>query len=108
MQFEGPTTILVQSRGPRLNDVLSAQEANEIANVPSGFTSPPPRSTDDAKTLDEKLESEKTETEKAVSNIAGLTRSVQELEQEIEGTSQSVAKIRKDGKVEIEEVARTN
>lgn len=96
----------MQSRGPRLNDVLSAQEANEIANVPSGFTSPPPRSTD-AKTLDEKPESEKTETEKAVSNISGLTRSVQELEQEIEGTSQSVAKIRKDGKVEIEEVART-
>ncbi|KAJ5961547.1 hypothetical protein N7501_006488 [Penicillium viridicatum] len=105
LQFEGPTTILVQSRGPRLNDVLSAQEANEIANVPSGFTSPP-RSTD-AKTLDEMPESEKTETEKAVSNISGLTRSVQELEQEIEGTSQSIAKIRKDGKVEIEEVART-
>lgn len=97
----------MQSRGPRLNDVLSAQEANEIANVPSGFT-PAPRSTDDTKTLDEKPEAEKTEAEKAVSNISGLTRSVQELEQEIEGTSQSVAKIRKDGKVEIEEVARTN
>ncbi|KGO73432.1 Mitochondrial biogenesis protein AIM24 [Penicillium italicum] len=108
LQFDGPTTILVQSRGPRLNDVLSPQEANEIANIPSGFTSPAPRSAEDAKTLDEKPEEEKTEAEKAVSNIAGLTRSVAELEQEIQGTSQSVAKVRKDGKVEIEEVSRTN
>lgn len=98
----------MQSRGPRINDVLSPQEANEIANVTSGFTSPAPRSTEDAKTLDEKPEEEKTEAEKAVSNIADLTRSVAELEQEIQGTSRSVAKVRKDGKVEIEEVARTN
>lgn len=105
-------TILVQSRGPRLNDVLSAQEANEIANVPSGFTSPAPRSTEGEKTeknpLEDKPEEEKTEAEKAVSNISGLTRSVAELEQEIQGTSRSVAKLRKDGKVEIEEVARSN
>lgn len=98
----------MQSRGPRLNDVLSAQEANEIANVPRGFTSPAPRSTEGEKTLEDKPADEKTEAEKAVSNIPGLTRSVEELEQEIRGTSQSVAKIRKDGKVEIEEVSRTN
>ena len=105
-------TILVQSRGPRLNDVLSPQEANEIANVPRGFTSPAPRSAEGEKTeknpLEDKPEEEKTEAEKAVSNISGLTRSVAELEQEIQGTSRSVAKIRKDGKVEIEEVARSN
>ncbi|KAJ5823606.1 Mitochondrial biogenesis protein AIM24 [Penicillium robsamsonii] len=103
LQFDGPMTILVQSRGPRLNDVLSAQEANEIANVPSGFTSPAPRFTEGEKTHEEN-----TEAVKAVSDIPGLTRSVEELEQEIQGTSQSVAKIRKDGKVEIEEVGRTN
>ncbi|KAJ5231112.1 hypothetical protein N7489_011820 [Penicillium chrysogenum] len=112
LQFDGPMTILVQSRGPRLNDVLSAQEANEIANVPSGFTSPAPRSTEGEKTeknpLEDKPEEEKTEAEKAVSNISGLTRSVAELEQEIKGTSRSVAKLHKDGKVEIEEVARSN
>jgi hypothetical protein len=106
-------TILVQSRGPRLNDVLSAQEANEIANVPSGFTSPAPRPTEGEKQLgekplDERPHSEKTEVERAVSNIPGLARSVEELEQETQGIRQSVAKIRKDGKVEVEEVARTN
>ncbi|KAJ5169852.1 Mitochondrial biogenesis protein AIM24 [Penicillium coprophilum] len=103
LQFDGPTTILVQSRGPRLNDVLSTKEANEIASVPSGFTSPAPRPIEGEKTHEEK-----TKAEKVVSNIPGLTRSVEELEQEIRGTSQSVAKIRKDGKVEIDEVARTN
>lgn len=92
----------MQSRGPRLNDVLSTEEANEIANVPSGFTSPAPRAIEA-----EKKEAEKTEAEKAVSNIPGLTRSVDELEQEIRGVRQSVATI-KDGKVEIEEVSRTN
>jgi hypothetical protein len=85
MQFDGPTTILVQSRGPRINDVLSAQEVNEIADVPRGLTSP----------------AFLPETERAASNIPDLTRSVEQLEQEIRGTSQSVEKIRKDGKVQV-------
>ncbi|KIW03103.1 uncharacterized protein PV09_05748 [Verruconis gallopava] len=36
LQFKGPTTILVQSRGARLADSLSAREVNEIADVPAG------------------------------------------------------------------------
>jgi len=90
MQFDGPTTILVQSRGPRINDVLSAQEVNEIASVPRGLTSP----------------ASLPEAEKAASNIPDLTRSVEQLEQEIRGTSESVAKLRKDGKAEGEEAGR--
>lgn len=80
MQFDGPTTILVQSRGPRINDVLSAQEVNEIANVPRGLTSAP------------------FEAEKPARDMAELTRSVEQLEQDIHGTSQSVEQLRKDGK----------
>jgi outer membrane murein-binding lipoprotein Lpp len=90
MQFDGPTTILVQSRGPRINDVLSAQEVNEIADVPRGLTSP----------------ASQPEAEKAASDISELTRSVEQLEQEIQGTRQSVAKIRKDGKAEVDEAGR--
>ncbi|OXV10889.1 hypothetical protein Egran_01349 [Elaphomyces granulatus] len=36
LQFDGPTTILVQSRGARVRDVLNAREVNEIANAPAG------------------------------------------------------------------------
>ncbi|KAJ5296074.1 hypothetical protein N7508_010895 [Penicillium antarcticum] len=95
MQFDGPTTILVQSRGPRLNDVLSGDEVNEIAGTPRGLTSSPYQTN----------EAEKTES-KSAGNASDLERSLDQLEQEIRGTSQSVAKVRKDGKVEIEEVGR--
>lgn len=49
------------------------------------------------------------EKQAAVNTVPGLTRSVEDLTHEIRGTSQSVANIRKDGKVEveIEEVGRT-
>lgn len=91
---------------------MSAQEVNEIANVPSGFTLSPstsaPRSTESGKEIEEKPVDERTEAEKAVSNVPGLTRSVQELENDIEGTRRSVAEIRKDGKVKFDEVSRTN
>ncbi|EXJ73392.1 uncharacterized protein A1O5_03152 [Cladophialophora psammophila CBS 110553] len=36
LQFSGPTTLLIQSRAARVNDVLTAQEVNEIADTPAG------------------------------------------------------------------------
>lgn len=36
LQFRGPTTLLIQSRAPRVSDVLTAQEVNEIADAPAG------------------------------------------------------------------------
>ncbi|KAJ4163991.1 hypothetical protein LMH87_005684 [Akanthomyces muscarius] len=36
LQFQGPTTILMSSRGVRLADVLSNREVNEIADAPAG------------------------------------------------------------------------
>ncbi|KAJ6095034.1 hypothetical protein N7467_002547 [Penicillium canescens] len=87
MQFDGPTTILIQSRGPRLNDVLSGQEVNEIAGTPRGLSSAPYQAS----------EVEKTDSNKSASYTSDIERSVEQLEQEIRGTSQSVAKIRQDG-----------
>lgn len=36
MQFRGPTTILMSSRGVRVADVLSSEQVNEIADAPAG------------------------------------------------------------------------
>ncbi|KAK9777792.1 putative Altered inheritance of mitochondria protein 24, mitochondrial [Seiridium cardinale] len=36
LQFRGPTTILMSSRGSRISDVLTKEEVNEIADAPAG------------------------------------------------------------------------
>ena len=36
MQFRGPTTLLLSSRGARMADVLSREQVNEIAQSPAG------------------------------------------------------------------------
>jgi hypothetical protein len=36
LQFRGPTTILMSSRGARVRDVLSREDVNEIADVEAG------------------------------------------------------------------------
>ncbi|KAF2232344.1 hypothetical protein EV356DRAFT_470128 [Viridothelium virens] len=36
LRFQGPTTILIQSRGSRLSDVLTTRDVNEIAETPPG------------------------------------------------------------------------
>ncbi|KAI1634263.1 mitochondrial biogenesis AIM24-domain-containing protein [Biscogniauxia mediterranea] len=54
LQFRGPTTILMSSRGSRISDVLTDAEINEIADAPAGVTSDavklatkPPKTTDE-------------------------------------------------------------
>ncbi|KAI9722850.1 MAG: Altered inheritance of mitochondria protein 24, mitochondrial [Chrysothrix sp. TS-e1954] len=37
LRFHGPTTILLQSRGSRLRDVLSSRDVNEIADATAGL-----------------------------------------------------------------------
>jgi hypothetical protein len=96
MQFDGPATLLVQSRGPRLNDVLSAHEVNEIADTPRGLTSLPGQS--------------KAEPEKKTDDTMyepDITRSIDDIVQEVKGIRQSVATIRNDGKIEVEQVGKT-
>ena len=36
LQFQGPATLLIQSRAARVNDILTAQDVNEIADTPAG------------------------------------------------------------------------
>lgn len=36
LQFQGPTTILMSSRGVRVADVLTSEQVNEIADAPAG------------------------------------------------------------------------
>ncbi|KAL9595449.1 MAG: hypothetical protein Q9219_006440 [cf. Caloplaca sp. 3 TL-2023] len=36
LEFQGPSTILVQTRAARLNDVLTDRDVNEIAEAPAG------------------------------------------------------------------------
>jgi hypothetical protein len=36
LHFQGPATILVQSRGAALSDVLTTRDVNEIADSPAG------------------------------------------------------------------------
>ncbi|EDN08759.1 predicted protein [Histoplasma mississippiense (nom. inval.)] len=38
LQFDGPATILVQSRASRIADALTTQQVNEIADAPPGVT----------------------------------------------------------------------
>lgn len=38
LQFEGPTTLLLQSRSSRINEILTTREINEIADAPPGVT----------------------------------------------------------------------
>ncbi|KAJ5088768.1 Mitochondrial biogenesis protein AIM24 [Penicillium angulare] len=95
LQFDGPATVLVQSRGPRLNDVLSGREVNEIASTPSGITLSHQEFKDDkqAKANEEAVD--------------GLTRSVADVTQDIKGITQNISKIRPYGKAEAEEAGRT-
>jgi len=39
LQFQGPTTLLLQTRASRVGDVLTAREVNEIADTPAGAIS---------------------------------------------------------------------
>ena len=36
MQFKGPTTVLLSSRGVRVADTLTSDQVNEIADAPAG------------------------------------------------------------------------
>ena len=36
LRFEGPTTILLQSRANRVNEILTSEQINEIADAPAG------------------------------------------------------------------------
>ncbi|KAL9624303.1 MAG: hypothetical protein Q9160_001550 [Pyrenula sp. 1 TL-2023] len=97
LQFEGPTTILLQSRGARLTDALSTRDVNEIADTQAGVTqkaieqaqipqSQRQEDTDSDSDSDPSLQSKRTSTPP----------------RPVKPPKLNVATIRRDGKVEIE------
>ncbi|KAK1147645.1 Altered inheritance of mitochondria protein 24, mitochondrial [Aspergillus melleus] len=104
LQFDGPTTILLQTRGPRINEILSSKEVNEIADAPRGLTLGPAQPAEEKGTKTPSPSSEDVEfrktAEKAVNAAPDApTRTVEELEMEIKGTGQKIAQLTKDGQV---------
>ncbi|KAK2731575.1 Altered inheritance of mitochondria protein 24, mitochondrial [Onygenales sp. PD_40] len=82
LQFDGPTTILVQSRAARVADVLTTQQVNEIASAPPGVTQEAVQKITEA---GEEPTPKPSEISKPTSHVSG----------------HSVASIRQDGKVEF-------
>ncbi|ODM22921.1 Altered inheritance of mitochondria protein 24, mitochondrial [Aspergillus cristatus] len=105
LQFDGPAQILVQSRGPRLNDVLSEREVNEIAGSPRGLTSRPSQQSAEKKSGEEKFRKEAVEATHAAPVPA---RSVESLSQEVRGIDQRIAKLTEEGKVIFDKPASKN
>ncbi|KAH1493418.1 Altered inheritance of mitochondria protein 24, mitochondrial [Aspergillus fumigatus] len=102
LQFDGPTKILLQTRGPRINDIMSAREINEIADTPRGLTFDP---TNPAKKPRVDGEEFKNVAHDAVHAGPGPSRTIEELENEMKGISQSIATLTREGKVIIEKIA---
>ncbi|KAL4959457.1 AIM24 family protein [Aspergillus stella-maris] len=98
LQFDGPSTILLQSRGARVSDIMSTQEVNEFASAPRGLTILPKESKEEKVLNDDKL---------APRNVPG-SRTVDEIEQEIEGVSSRIAVLTKEGKVVFEKPGQTS
>ncbi|KAL4791180.1 mitochondrial biogenesis AIM24-domain-containing protein [Aspergillus venezuelensis] len=98
LQFNGPSTILLQSRGARVSDIMSTQEVNEFASAPRGVTILPKESEEEKVLNDDKL---------APRNVPG-SRTVDEIEQVIEGVSSRIAVLTKEGKVVFEKPGQTS
>ncbi|OOG00476.1 hypothetical protein ASPCADRAFT_202339 [Aspergillus carbonarius ITEM 5010] len=101
LQFDGPSTILLQTRGPRINEVLTTHEVNELASAPRGLTIGPAKPTEEKRQPTAEDEYRKA-AEESVNAGPGPSRTVEALTNEVKGTSQSVATLTKDGKVIFE------
>ncbi|KAL5334725.1 mitochondrial biogenesis AIM24-domain-containing protein [Aspergillus crustosus] len=98
LQFDGPSTVLLQSRGARINEVLSTHEVNELASAPRGLTIPPANT--------EQQQAHATG-EAAARDVPG-SRTVEEIEQEVKGVTSSIAVLTKEGKVIFEKPGQTS
>lgn len=103
LQFDGPATLLVQSRGARVRDIMSDRDVNEIADTPAGATYNALNKL--TGTTDQR--DYQRAAEDAVSEAPVPSRTVEELTQELKGVSQTIATIR-DGRVEFEQFRQQN
>jgi hypothetical protein len=81
---------------------MSAREINEIADTPRGLTFDPTKSTEQPRVAGEEFRNVAHE---AVNAGPEPSRTIEELENEMKGISQSIATLTKEGKVIIEKVA---
>lgn len=95
----------MQSRGPRINDVLSEREVNEIAGSPRGITGGPSQQNMEKKSGEEKF---REEAEEATHAAPVPARSVDSLSQEVRGIGQKIAKLTEEGKVIFDKPASKN
>ncbi|OJJ05728.1 hypothetical protein ASPVEDRAFT_45232 [Aspergillus versicolor CBS 583.65] len=98
LQFDGPSTILLQSRGSRVSEILSSREVDELASAPRGLTILPTESAGKQQATDAGESAKK----------SPGSRTIGEIEQEIEGVSQSIAVLTKEGKVTFEKPTQTS
>lgn len=98
LQFDGPSTILLQSRGSRVSEILSSREVDELASAPRGLTILPTESAG---------KQQATDADESAKKSPG-SRTIGEIEQEIEGVSQSIAVLTKEGKVTFEKPTQTS
>ncbi|KAI2634616.1 mitochondrial biogenesis AIM24-domain-containing protein [Xylaria nigripes] len=72
LQFRGPTTILMSSRGSRISDVLTNADVNEVADAPAGVVPAAVELATRPKLADEPAKKEKTANVKI--NVASIGR----------------------------------
>lgn len=89
----------MQSRGPRVNDILSEREVNEIADSPRGLTLGPSKEAEQQKNEEDKF---REDAEKATHAAPVPSRSVDDLTNEIRGFDQKIANLTQEGKVIFE------
>lgn len=98
LQFDGPANILVQSRGARINDILSEREVNEIADSPRGLTTTGAASKHPAQSEEQLRE----KAEEALHAAPVPARSFEDLNQEVRGIDHRIANLTEEGKVFFE------
>jgi len=101
LQFQGPTRILMSSRGVRVQDSLSGAEVNEIADAPPAGT-PPTSSTSAAAAVVSKVKPA-TPAQESTKSFADVTAATGGATSTTGAVKVNVAKVGQDGKVAIEE-----
>ncbi|KAK5685643.1 Altered inheritance of mitochondria protein 24, mitochondrial [Elasticomyces elasticus] len=98
LRFDGPANILVQSRGARINDILSERQVNEIAGTSQGLIVGANQNAS-GKSGEQKFREEANE---AVHAAPVPARSVEDLIQEVKGNDQKIANLTREGKIIFE------
>ena len=102
LRFEGPATIVVQSRAGRVRDVLTKAEVNEIADAPAGSVGETVRGVSGGGGVGvKKRDEERMGVQGATGSASPEEVGVQQLQPQ-QQPKLSVASVSKDGKVRFE------